>query len=215
MSFVDRKDSGKQLAHLLRNYKNQSDGVVIGLPRGGVVTAAEVADILQLPLDIVVPRKIGAPFHEELAMGAVMQDGDVVWNEEIVEHYQVSPQDLRISIQKAREESARRLALYRHGFPPLNLTHKTVIVVDDGIATGATIRAAITFIKKQQARKIIVAAPVAAADTCAEIAPDVDEVVAVIKPIHFGGVAAFYQTFDQTTDQEVIDLLSAHQKPSR
>ncbi len=211
--FVDRKDGGKQLAQLLSDYKNQPNGIVIGLPRGGVVTAAEVAKELHLPLDIVVPRKIGAPFHEELAIGAVTQDGDVVWNEDIIKHYNFSPDDVGAIIEKERAESARRVALYRHGKSPLNLTNKTVILVDDGIATGATIRAAVSFIKKHGAQKIIVAAPIAAADACAEIAHDVDEVVAVIQPKHFGGISAFYQKFDQTSDREVMELLAAHPTP--
>lgn len=206
--FVDRKDGGKQLAQLLQNYKNQSNAIVIGLPRGGVVTAAAVAKELHLPLEIVVPRKIGAPFHEELAIGAVTQDGDVVWNTAIMEHYRLSPQDVRDIVKKEREESARRVSLYRQGKPPLNLTNKIVLLIDDGIATGATIKAAVTYIKKQGARKIIVAAPIAAADASADIAPDVDEVIAVVKPIHFGGISAFYEQFDQTSDQEVIKLLS-------
>lgn len=206
--FIDRKDGGKQLAQLLQQYKNHANAIVIGLPRGGVVTAAEIAKELHLPLDIVVPRKIGAPFHEELAIGAVTQDGDVVWNEAIMHHYHLTPDVVGNIVQKERAESARRVAVYRRGKTPLDLHHKIVILVDDGIATGATIKAAIAFIKKKGAQKIIVAAPIAAADTCAELAPDVDEIVAVIKPMHFGGISAFYQQFDQTTDQQVMDLLS-------
>lgn len=208
--FVDRKDGGKRLAQLLNHYKNKSNAVVIGLPRGGVVTAAEVATALHLSLDIVVPRKIGAPFHEELALGAVTQDGDVIWNEAMVKFYNPASPDVQAIIKKEREESERRVALYRHGKPPLNLSNKIVILVDDGIATGATVRAAVAFIKKHGAQRIIVAAPIAGADACAEIAPEVDEVVAVLKPIHFGGISAFYRDFSQTTDEEVIALLTKY-----
>ena len=207
--FVDRKDGGTQLAHKLRAYKNQPDVLIIGLPRGGVVTAAEVAKELNLPLDIVVPRKIGAPFNPELAVGAVTQDGDVVWNEAIIKSHHLTPEDLADTIEKEMAESHRRLSLYRQGKPPPNFKNKTIILVDDGIATGATMRAAITYVKKQGAKKIIVATPVATVDTMEQIAQEVDSVVAVTLPKIFLGISAFYEEFPQTADDEVIAILSA------
>lgn len=206
-AFVDRKDGGKQLAQKLSAYKNQPDCLVIGLPRGGVVTAAEVAKELNLPLDIVVPRKIGAPFNEELAVGALAQDGQVVWNEDIMRSHHLAPEDLQDIIEKERKESHRRLSLYRSGKPPLNLKNKEVILVDDGIATGATMRAVIGFAKKEGAKKIIVAAPLATVDTLEKIEQEVDEVVVVTLPKIFLGISAFYDTFGQTEDDEVIQIL--------
>ncbi len=207
MNFVDRVDSGKQLAQKLTAYRDDPNAIVIGLPRGGVVTAAQVAHELNLPLDIVVPRKIGAPFNEELAVGAVTQDGQVVWNESIVKSHHLTPEDLADTIEKERKESKRRLQLYRRDRPPLQLKDKVVIFVDDGIATGATMRAAIAYAKQQGAKKIIAATPVATVDTLEVISKEVDEVVSVILPKIFLGISAFYESFPQTPDEEVIALL--------
>ncbi len=210
ITFADRQDAGKQLADKLAVYKNHHNAIVIGLPRGGVIPAAEVAKELKLPLDIVVPRKIGAPFNSELAVGAVTQDGQVVWNEKLMKSFHLSPDalDLKETIKKERAESNRRLQLYRRGRPPLVLKDRVVIIVDDGIATGATMRAAIAYTKEQGAQKIIAATPVATVDTLELIAPEVDEVVSVKLPKTFLGISAFYDTFGQTSDDEVIALLS-------
>lgn len=213
ITFVDRQDAGKQLADKLAAYKNHHNAIVIGLPRGGVIPAAEIAKELKLPLDIVVPRKIGAPFNSELAVGAVTQDGQVVWNEKLMKSFHLSPDDLKDTIQKERAESNRRLSLYRRGRPPLVLKDKTVIIVDDGIATGATMRAAIAYAKQQGAAKIIAATPVATVDILEQIAPEVDEVVSVLLPKTFLGISAFYDTFGQTSDDEVIELLSTPRLP--
>ncbi len=210
ITFVDRQDAGKQLADKLAAYRNHHNAIVIGLPRGGVIPAAEIAKELKLPLDIVVPRKIGAPFNSELAVGAVTQDGQVVWNEKLMKSFHLSPDDLNLkeTIKKERAESNRRLRLYRRGRPPLVLKDKTVIIVDDGIATGATMRAAIAYAKQQGAAKIIAATPVATVDTLELIAPEVDEIISVKLPKTFLGISAFYDTFGQTSDDEVIELLS-------
>ncbi len=210
ITFVDRQDAGKQLADKLTAYRNHHNAIVIGLPRGGVIPAAEVAKELKLPLDIVVPRKIGAPFNSELAVGAVTQDGQVVWNEKLMKSFHLSPDDLDLkeTIKKERAESNRRLRLYRRGRPPLILKDKTVIIVDDGIATGATMRAAIAYAKQQGAAKIIAATPVATVDTLELIAPEVDEIISVKLPKTFLGISAFYDIFGQTSDDEVIALLS-------
>ncbi len=210
ITFVDRQDAGKQLADKLAAYRNHHNAIVIGLPRGGVIPAAEIAKELKLPLDIVVPRKIGAPFNSELAVGAVTQDGQVVWNEKLMKSFHLSPDDLDLkeTIKKERAESNRRLSLYRRGRPPLVLKDKTVIIVDDGIATGATMRAAIAYAKQQGAAKIIAATPVATVDTLELIAPEVDEIVSVKLPKTFLGISAFYDIFGQTSDDEVIEVLA-------
>lgn len=206
-AFADRTDAGEQLARLLESYENLSDTVVLGLPRGGVVPAVIVAKALSLPVDIVVPRKIGAPFHEELAIGAVAQDGSVVWNEDLMKRLHLKPEDVAETIEKERKESKRRVALYRHGRQPLELKNKTVILVDDGIATGATMRAAIAYVKHQGARNIVVATPVGTPDVLSRLEQEVDEVVSVQRPETFLGISAFYETFPQTSDDEVIALL--------
>ena len=207
MRFRDRKDAGRQLAQILDRYHSNPQAIVIGLPRGGVVTAAEVANRLELPLDIMVPRKIGAPFNEELAVGAVTQDGDVIWNEHVLNAHQINQADVATTIERERKESLRRLQAYRQGKPPLNVKGKIVLIIDDGIATGATVRAAISSAKKQGASKIVVATPVAVSDTLDQIAHDVDEVYAVTLPEVFLGVGSFYDSFPQVTDEEVLMLL--------
>lgn len=205
--FKDRVDAGKQLAQQLMPYKDDPNAIVVGLPRGGVVTAKEIANELNLPLDIVVPRKIGAPFNEEMAVGAITQDGDVVWNEEIMRSYHLKPEDLAETIAKERSEAQRRLSLYRPDRGPLNLKDKTVLLVDDGIATGATMMAAIAYAKKEGAKKIIVGTPVATVDTLEKIAEQVDAVVSVTLPKVFMGISAFYESFPQTSDEEVIAIM--------
>ncbi len=206
-TFVDRQDAGKQLARKLAAYKNHHNAIVIGLPRGGVIPAAEVAKELKLPLDILVPRKIGAPFNSELAVGAVTQDGQVVWNEQLMKSFHLSPDDLKDTIAKERAESNRRVQLYRQDRSQLDLKDKLVIIVDDGIATGATMRAAIVYAKQQGASKVIAATPVATVDTLELIAPEVDEIVSVQLPKTFLGISAFYDAFPQTEDDEVVALL--------
>ncbi len=206
-AFVDRNDAGRQLAQKLLAYKNDPDVIVIGLPRGGLVPAAEVAKELHVPLDIVVPRKVGAPFNSELAVGAVTQDGEMVWNEQLVKSFHINPEDVADTIKEQQAESQRRLQLYRQGRPPLILKNKIVILVDDGIATGATMRAAIAYAKKQEARKIVVATPVATVNILEQIEQEVDEVVSVLFPKTFLGISAFYESFPQTRDEEVIALM--------
>ena len=208
IAFADRQDAGKQLVKKLAAYKNHHNAIVIGLPRGGVIPAAEVAKELKLPLDILVPRKIGAPFNSELAVGAVTQDGQVVWNEKLMKSFHLSPDDLKDTIEKERAESNRRLHLYRRDRKPLVLKDRVVIIVDDGIATGATMRAAIAYAKQEGAAKIIAATPVAAVDTLELISSEVDEIVSVLLPKTFLGISAFYGSFPQTSDEEVIELMA-------
>jgi len=207
--FRDRVDAGRQLAQKLMQYKNDPNAIVLGLPRGGVPVAAEVADALKLPLDIVVTRKIGAPFNEELAVGALTQDGDVIWNETIMQMNQLTPEDLSDTIAKETKEAQRRLQLYRPGRGPLELKGKTVLLIDDGIATGATMLAAIKYVKDAGARTIIVGSPIATPDTLEKITPLVDEVVCLLIPKIFLGISAFYREFGQTSDEQVIEIMQS------
>ena len=207
MQFKDRQDAGKKLANALSKYQNLKDAVVIGLPRGGVVTAFEVSSSLHLPLDVVCPRKVGAPFNPELAIGAVTETGAGFFNDELISQLSVSKEYLKEEIEKERKESAHRMSLFRKNKPPLALKDKTVILVDDGLATGATMKAAIKWVKNQKPSQIIVAIPVAPQESLIEIENLVDDVVCLYAPSLFYAVGQFYGDFNQTSDQEVIELL--------
>lgn len=207
IQFKDRTDAGQQLAKKLSAYKNDPDAIVIGLPRGGVVTAFAIAEALNVPLDIVVARKIGMPFNPELAAGALTEDGTVLLNKEIMEMSSVTRNDLDPIIKAEKDEAIRRLTLYRQGKLPLNLTGKKVILVDDGIATGATMRAAIASVRSRNAKKIIVAAPIVPIDLLSRLRKEADEVVTILTPENFWGLSAFYGHFAQTTDETVINLM--------
>ena len=208
MSFIDRADAGRKLASLLGKYKDMQDAIVIGLPRGGVVNAYEVAKELNLPLDIIVVRKIGAPMQPELAVGAISQEGDVLLDHAIMNMVGVKEQDLQIIIEDEKQEAQRRLEVYRHDRSPLDLKNKIVILVDDGLATGATMRAAILSARSMGAQKVVVAIPVSPKDTLVKIEQEADEVICLYVPELFWGVGGFYDSFLQTQDEEVIDLLS-------
>lgn len=205
--FKDRIDGGKKLAMLLTSYKNNPDAIVIGLARGGVVTAYQVADLLHLPLDLIVPRKISAPNNPELAVGALTQEGGVIWNDALLKQLGLTATDLAENIEKEKKESARRLTLYRKNRSPLNVKNKMVILVDDGMATGATMQAAIASVRFAGAKKIIVALPVASSHALKKIKKEADEIVCVLVPENFWGVSSFYNHFVQTTDEEVITLM--------
>lgn len=207
MTFKDRRDGGKKLAGKLMKYKDQKDVVVLGLPRGGVVTAAEVAKVLNVPLDIVVPRKIGHPDNPEFAIGALAEEGIPVMNESYLESYGVPQEYIDRTVEVEKKEAERRLKLYRGKRPPLDLKNKIAVLVDDGIATGATMRAAIVSARHKGAKKIVVAVPVTARDSKNRIARESDEFVAVHEPLFFGAVGAFYEEFGQTEDQEVIEIM--------
>ncbi|NJL53592.1 MAG: phosphoribosyltransferase [Hydrococcus sp. SU_1_0] len=214
--FVDRTEAGQLLATKLKAYANSSDVIVLGLPRGGISVAFEVAKALHLPLDICLVRKLGVPGHKELAMGAIASDGVRVLNYDIV-------CDLGISSQKIDEVAASELRelqrrvkrsypegnrAYRGDRPLPNLKNRTVILVDDGIATGASIRAAIAVLRAEQPQSIIVAIPVAPSSTCEELKAEVDQVVCLMMPEPLYGIALWYDCFPQTTDEEVSKLLS-------
>jgi putative phosphoribosyl transferase len=210
--FENRQDAGKKLALALEKYKNQKDLIVIGLPRGGVVLAYEVALFLKAPLDVVCPRKVGAPFNPELAIGAVTETGEGFFNEDLIRSVGVSPQYIEKESAKEQERARMRLALFRKGRPPLDFKNKTVIIVDDGIATGATMKAAIQAVKKQKAKKVVVAVPVSPPDTAAEVKEMCDDFICLDTPWLFQAVGQFYREFNQTEDEEVVDLLSKSTK---
>jgi putative phosphoribosyl transferase len=207
MMFADRNDAGRKLATKLEQFNNQPGAVVIGLPRGGVVVACEVARRLNLPLDIIVPRKIGAPGNEELAIGAITEEGEAVLDEILVRELNVAPEYIAKTVAKEKQEAQRRLKLYRGDRAPLNLQNKTAILIDDGIATGATMRAAIKSAKYKKAAKIIVAVPVIAPDTLNKLRAEADEIIYLDAPMFLGAIGAFYEEFSQTEDKEVIGLM--------
>jgi len=211
--FKNRIDAGRLLAQRLIEYKDNPEVIVLGLPRGGVVTAYEVARVLNAPLDIVVPRKIGAPQNQELAVAAIAEDGSLIINDELMNYLGLQLDDLQSVIEKEKQESARRMKLYRTGRHPLELAGKTVILVDDGMATGATMRAALLSVRSRGAKSIIVAVPVAPAEVLDDIRTEVDILICLLTPEQFFGVGGFYEEFPQVQDQEVIGLMQKSLKP--
>ena len=208
--FTDRREAGRALARALARLRDE-DPVVLALPRGGVTVGDEVARALDAPLDVLVVRKLGAPGQPELAMGAVV-DGDrpqEVLNEEIVELLGVSPAELAHAVRHELGEIARRHRLYRGERLPEPITGRTVIVVDDGIATGATVRAALRALRRARPRRLVLAVPVAPADTVAALRPEVDTLVCLDSPEPFIAVGAHYRDFDQVRDEEVVAALEA------
>ncbi len=203
--FRDRVDAGRQLAEKLSRFSRAPDAVVLGIPRGGVVVAAEVARVLGLPLDIVVVRKIGAAENPEYAVGAVDQDGNVVRNQGT----RVSSEYLEREAPLVRAEIQRRIAAYRHGRSEVPVDGKTAIVVDDGIATGLTARAAVDFLHSRGAATVVLAVPVIARAAAQELRGVTDELIAVDTPPFFYAVGQFYDVFGQTGDDEVERLLNA------
>jgi predicted phosphoribosyltransferase len=197
------------LAERLRDFAGRNDVIVLGLPRGGVPVAFEVANALEVPMDVFVVRKLGVPGFEELAMGAIASGGVCVVNHEVTRQWpNAAAMFDRVAAQE-REELTRREALYRAGRPELDLRGKTVLLVDDGLATGSTARAAISALRKRGCAEVILAVPVGAASTCLELQSDADRVVCASAPEHFGSVGRFYDDFSQTTDEEVCALLAA------
>jgi len=207
MVFKNRQEAGQKLALALKKFKNEKDALILALPRGGVVVAYEIARDLNLPLDLVVPRKIGAPINEEYAIGAITETGEGIFNQEAISSLNISKTYLDSKVAEEKKEAERRLKIYRQDREPLNLTNKTVIIVDDGIATGLTMRAAIKSAKEKSAKKIIVAVPITANDSLKIIEKEADEVIYLDAPAFFGAVGEFYEEFAQTTDQEVIELM--------
>lgn len=206
-TFTDRVDAGRRLARELATRDLKGRLVVLGLPRGGVPVAAEVAHALHAPLDVLVVRKVGAPGQEELALGAVGEEGAVVRNDAVIRASGISPDDLGALESAQQEEVERRASLFRHRHSPTTLKHRTAIIVDDGIATGATMRAACAIARARGAARIVVAVPVAAPDTLEKL-PDADEVICLHAPEEFMAVGMHYVDFRQTSDAEVVEIMS-------
>lgn len=208
MIFRNRQEAGQRLALRLGKYANREDVIVLGVPRGGVPVAFEVATVLNLPLDIFVLRKLGVPGHEEFAFGAIGSGGVRVLDRQVVESLGLSDLVIDIVTQAEKAELARREQIYRGGRPPLDVRGKIVILVDDGIATGSSLRAGVRALQQMQPAAIVIAAPVAPGSTVNRLRRDVEEVVCVEIPEEFYGVGQFYQDFSQVSDEEVNELLN-------
>jgi predicted phosphoribosyltransferase len=207
MIFRDRTDAGRFLAKKLVRYKGRSDVLVLGLPRGGVPVAFEVAKYLEAPLDVFLVRKLGFPGHKEAAMGAIASGGIVVLNEELVRGLRVPDHILDNVIALERRELNRREKAYRPGLPEINVNGHIVILIDDGLASGSTMRAAAQALRRQNPKRLVVAVPVGAAETCTEFRSEVDEIICGLEPEAFHAVGMWYEDFSQTTDEEVQWLL--------
>jgi putative phosphoribosyl transferase len=206
--FRNRTEAGRVLAQELRVYANRDDVIVLALPRGGVPVAFEVARELHAPLDVFVVRKLGVPGHEELAMGAIASGGVLVIEPSVVEDLSIPMEVVLDVAAREEQERLRREREYRGDRPGPDVRGHTVILVDDGLATGSTMRAAVAALRKLQPAKIVVAVPVAVRSSCEELAEEVDEVVCARTPEPFHGVGEWYADFSQTTDEEVRELLA-------
>jgi predicted phosphoribosyltransferase len=206
--FRDRTEAGRLLASKLREYANRDDVVVLALPRGGVPVAFEVARALNVPMDVFVVRKLGVPGHEEVAMGAIASGGVRVLNEDIVLGLGIPDEIIDMVTAREEMELERREREYRGGRPPIEVQGRTVILVDDGLATGSSMRVAALAMEKKNPAQIIVAVPVGAPGTCAEFESVVDKVVCGVTPEPFWAVGQWYQDFSQISDEEVRDLLN-------
>lgn len=205
--FDDRADAGHRLAVLLKDYAGRDDVFVLGLPRGGVPVAAEVARALRAPLDVLVVRKLGTPGHAELAMGAIASGGAYVVNRQVIEQAGVTDAQLEAEVARQRAELERRERAYRGDRPFPDLSGRVVVVVDDGFATGATMRAAVQALRQYKPREIIVAVPVAPPHVEDATLKDADKVIVLLQPTPFLAVGQWYRDFSQTTDSEVTRLL--------
>jgi putative phosphoribosyl transferase len=209
--FTDRIDAGKRLASALNDFSGKN-GIVLAIPRGGVVVAFEIAKALNLPLDVIIPRKIGAPENPELAIGAVAEDGTTILDNQLIKYLAVSREYIAIETQRQKHEIGRRLKLYRQDASYPNLKDLDVIVVDDGIATGSTMKAALASVRNRGAASVTVAVPVGPPSTIEELNKLADRVVCLYKPEYFQAIGEFYTDFSQTPDEEVIRLLGKANK---
>jgi len=212
--FMDRRDAGQQLAARLLRYTHRPDVVVVALPRGGVEVGFEVARSLNVPLDILTVRKLGVPGHEELAMGAIATGGVRVLHPDVLQALGITSDQIEEAAVREGRELRRREAAYRAGRPPIDLAGRTVIVVDDGLATGSTMRAALRAVKAQHPALVVLAVPVGAAPTVEELGDEADEVVCLATPEPFVAVGLWYSDFSSTTDETVADLLSRAPAPA-
>jgi len=204
--FRDRRDAGRQLSERLRHYKDREGVLVLALPRGGAVTGKEVARAISAPLDVLIVRKLGYPGQEELAIGAISETGATVFNQRVISHG-VSEKYIEEAISVQKKEIDRRINLYRGGKRLENLEGKIIILVDDGVATGATMKAAIATLNREKIGKLVVAVPVAPPETAEEFREVADELVCLITPEDFMAVGGYYQDFTQVTDDEVAEIL--------
>ena len=212
--FRDRSDAGRQLAAQLDELRGRNDLLVLALPRGGVPVGFEVARALGAPLDVFVVRKLGVPGHEELAMGAIATGGARVLNDEVVGRLGISPATLESVAAREAEEVARRERLYRGDRPPPDVAGRAVVLVDDGLATGATMRAAVAAVREQGPAQIVVAVPTGSAETCRDLRDEADEVACLISPDPFLAVGFWYDDFGQVSDDEVRALLDQALSPT-
>jgi predicted phosphoribosyltransferase len=208
MLFQDRRDAGRVLAEKLRAYADRPDLIVLALPRGGVPVAFEVAEALHAPLDVFLVRKLGLPGQEELAMGAIATGGVLVLNEELVEALNIPEGVIREAAREEQRELERRERAFREDRPAPDVRGRTVILIDDGLATGSTMRAAVAALRKMDPHRIVVAVPVSAPETCDEFRDEVDDIVCAETPEPFFGVGRWYEDFTQTSDDEVRELLA-------
>lgn len=207
VAFHERRQAGRELARLLVHLREE-DLLVLALPRGGVPVGFEVAAALKAPLDVFIVRKLGAPGHEELAMGAIASGGVRVLNDDVVQSMKIGSQEIEQVTRREKEELARREVLYRGDRPPVKVEGRTVILVDDGLATGSTMKAAATALRSLKPRKLVVAVPVAAQETCEAFRHEVDEIICALTPDPFYAVGRWYEDFRQTEDEEVQELLA-------
>jgi predicted phosphoribosyltransferase len=207
--FHNRQQAGVALAGRLQQYANRGDVVVLGLPRGGLPVADEVARALDAPLDVFVVRKLGVPGHSELAMGAIAAGGVQVLNEDVVKWYGLSLATIDLVARAEQAELERRERAYRNGRSPVAIEGRVALIVDDGLATGSTMRAAVRALRQLKPSRVVVAVPVGAPDTCRDLETTADEVVCLATPDPFDAVGLWYEDFSQTTDEEVCSILAA------
>jgi putative phosphoribosyl transferase len=214
--FTDRREAGRRLAAKLNHYAGHPEVRVLALPRGGVSVAYEVAQALHAPLDVFLVRKLGVPGHEELAMGALATGDVVVLNDDVVRGLRIPDRVVQAVAAREQKELERRERLYRGDRPPPDVLGRTVILIDDGLATGATMRAAAAALRQQQPVRIVIGVPVAALSTCEELRDEADEIICAVTPEPFYAVGLWYDDFSPTTDEEVRDLLqrAPRQEPS-
>jgi len=212
-TFPNRHEAGRALARELSHYAGRDDAVVLALPRGGLPIGFEIAHALHAPLDVFLVRKLGVPGHEELAMGAIASGGTRILNESVIEHLRITKNQIEEVAHEEEHELERREQAFRQGRPPLTFADRFCILVDDGLATGSTMRAAVMALKKQNTKHIVVAVPVGSAETCAEFESIADETACLYTPEPFLAVGRWYDDFAQLTEEEVRDYLerAAHE----